>query len=373
LRAAVWAVLVICATPFAASADVDPSPAAKTAQQPIPHSIWRFDDNNDATHLQTGLVCSATSGDFKRIELRFYKASGLDVSCNYRDSEKTLVTLYMTRRGTESVADDFKSAKQELTQVTPSAQPLPDTDQKAFASDMKWSTLLYSEQGGQVHSGIWITDLHGWTLEYRATYAAANEATALSEMAALTNLAEKTAGGVLATCEKSGVPERSGILIADKDAMQQALVLASVLGAVTPDKDEHPQSAPRSVTWCPETEITSSGYRMLLWHGAFEDGSDASADRITPEILEDPPALEAAPDQLGSIVQNELKGGKANNWTAKIDNGKRTWLFGLFSGRPSGEALGALMFDITHGKAKPIGGYSASGKDISIQLPPDSK
>jgi len=372
LRATGWAILFVCATPFAAGADVASSPVANTAQQ-IPHSIWRLDDKNDATHLQTGLVCPAISGNFKRTAMRFYKASGLDVSCNYLDSEKTLVTIYLTRRGTQSVADDFENAKRELTQVTPTAQPLPDTDQKAFVSDMKWSTLLYSEQDGRIHSGIWITDLHGWTFEYRATYAVANEATALSEMAALTDSAEKTAGTVLATCEKSSVPERSGVLVADKDAMQQALVLASVLGAVTPDKDGHAQPAPRVVIWCPETEITSSGDRMLLWHAAFEDGSDAAADRITPEILEDPPTLEAAPDPFGSIVQNEIKGGKANNWTAKIYNGNKTWLFGLFSGRPTGEALGALMFDITHGKAKPIGGYSASGKNISIQLPPESK
>ena len=373
LRATSWTIVFVCAAPFAANADVAPAPVANTTQQTIPHSIWRLDDKNDATHLQTGLVCPATSGNFPRVAMRFYKASGLDISCNYRDSEKTLITNYLTRRSTESVADDFEGAKRELTQVTPAAQPLPDADQKSFASDMKWSTLLYSEQSGQIHSGIWIADLHGWTLEYRATYAAANEAAALSEMATLTASAEKTAGPTLATCEKSGIPERNGAMIIDKDTAQQALVLASLLGNVVPDDDGHAKPAPRVVTWCPETEITSSGYRMLLWHGAFDDGSDALADRITPEILEDPPVLGAAPDQFESIVETEIKGGKVSNWTAKINDGKTTQLFGLFSGRPAGEALGHLMFDIMHGNARPIGGYSANGKNITIQMPPESK
>jgi hypothetical protein len=374
LRTIGWVIALICAAPFAANADVATAPTAGTTQQQtIPHSIWRLDDHNDATHVQTGLVCPASSGNFKRIEMRFYKASGLDISCNYRDADKTLITIYLTRRGTQSVADDFTEAKRELVQVQPAARPLSDAEQKTFAPDLKWLTLLYSEQGGQVHSGIWIADFHGWTLEYRATYATDNEASALTEMAALTDAALNTAGKILATCEKSGVPERSGALIVDKDKTEQALVLASLLGKVTPDKDTGAQTAPRAVTWCPESEIGPPDYRMLLWHAAFEDGSDASADRVTPEILEDPPALEAKPDRFESIVEGEIKGGKENNWTASVNDGKTTWLFGLFSGRPAGDALGTLMFDIMHGKAKAIGGYSADGKNISISLPPENR
>ena len=53
----------------------------------------------------------------------------------------------------------------------------------------------------------------------------------------------------------------------------------------------------------------------------------------------------------------------------ELDDKGRTLIFGDFNGRPTIDQMGELFASILTGKTKPLGGYSASGKDITIMTP----
>src|SRR6476620_3822910 len=115
MRVSILSALVIAAVQPALAdkppAEPDAPGARAHASQPLYKSIWRRDDKGDIVHLQSGLACDARVGDFARVDIRAYKSSGLDVSCNYLDAQKNFITMYLTRRAGQTLADDMAEAK----------------------------------------------------------------------------------------------------------------------------------------------------------------------------------------------------------------------------------------------------------------------
>lgn len=366
---ALWCSSSSAATP-PAQVPVEAEPAQHKAQ-PVYKSIWRTDDKGGIVHLQSGLACDAQVGDFRRTGVTAFNATGLDISCNYMDAQKTLITIYLTRRANDSLADDFAEAERELIGAYPDASNISAPQSTAVPAGPAMQSAFYARQGGQIREGIWIGDLSGWTLEYRATWAQSEEAQTLSEIALLTQKAVQSASPQTGICAKAVPPVRDGAIITDKDEISQYLMMQSLLGAAEAVTDQ--KTAPgKPVTWCAEGAAGPADAHLLLWHAVYGDGSDASADKITPATEEEPMQLMSAPDMLANLADGSGDKKKADarpRWTVSVSQGQKVWIFAIYDGRPGVEALAQFATDIAADKAKPLGGYSVNGKNITIEIP----
>jgi hypothetical protein len=251
----------------------------------------------------------------------------------------------------------------------PDASPLDNDAQKSFESDLSWQHLIYGEANSLTHSGVWVTDLDGWTLQVRATYAASDEAAVLQEMSALTALAEKSAGTQLAVCAKSSIPVRDGKPITDKNKIQSILIMRSLIGGAALAAKINTRKRP--VMWCDEGLRGTKETPVFLWHAVFDDGSDGQMDKATPVSIEDPPELVSTSDALTTIVLASEKkdpiGGQ--QWYLQLENGDHTRIFALYDGRVPADILVDTMAGIVNHTATAIGGYGAKGKTLTIDMP----
>jgi hypothetical protein len=344
------------------------SPPGSPAKDSDPQSIWRFDKAKAAEHLQSGLVCPPILRDYARNQLALYDRFGLDVSCNYAGADKDL-TVYVTRRRTSGVDEDLAEAKRELLEVRAERHPKLISETRTSKDGLDWVTTMYAEDGG-VHSGIWMADLKGWTLEYRATYRTPLESAVMTDIAALTDTVRKSAGVRTALCAKSSAPVRQGRAITDKDGLQHAAMLGSLVGGAAGLENEKSPKDVVTLTWCPEQSVERSNASYLFWRGVADDGSDARADRITAMTVGSPPVLDITFDPLLNLVDEDKGKPAADRWSASMRQGGKTWIYGYYEGRPSPDVVTALFADILSGKAKPLAGYGAEGNSLNITLPP---
>ena len=359
-----------------AFADTSPSPSTNSDNnglQPPPYkSIWHIADNGDAVHWQSGLRCDSTVEGFRRTNVYAYKPNGLDVSCNYLDSKRSLITIYLTRRENDTLSDDFEEAKRELTQAMPDASTLQSQPNQLIASDLSWVQILYSRQDGKIREGIWIADMDGWTLEYRATYATENEQSVFGEISALTKLARQSAGARLTLCAKAPVPIRNGTIVTDQNQIMQVLILigGTAIAAAKAGHDQH--LSVRTRTWCVEGPVGSSNPTLLLWHAVYDDGTEASADKITPVSADEASPLMSELDPTLNLVLalgNDGKPNAASQWVVSLEDKDHTWILAIYNDRPSEVDLSQLANDAINNKAKPLGGYGSDGKNFTISVP----
>jgi hypothetical protein len=359
-------VAVATITPcFAANApqpqSAGPSPESSgLTPQPLFKSIWREDEKNAIVHLQSGLSCDAHVGTFRRQDVHVYKPTGLDISCNYMDAQRSLITLYLTRRDGNSLADDFTEAEREMLQISPDTSPLSaPTETNGLRS------ALYARSGGTIREGIWVGDITGWTLEYRATWKPSDEAVTLDEISALTAMASRTAGTLLGLCAKSPVPARDGTALIDKSEIQQTLIMASLMmggQAMLSKKDGTTRF------WCAESVVGQDDDSYLLWHAILADGADAGADKLTGFTAAEPVPLMSEADELTNKVLAEAAKTTLpkRRWTLSRLSDTGTWLYGFYDGRPTTSDLAKMMTGIEHRTAHPLSGFDPKTKKITI-------
>lgn len=344
-------------------------PGGSSFDQQPPLSVWRI-DSGAAEHLQSGLACPEEVGSYRRTQLHVYDRFGLDVSCNYLDTALSDVTVYLTKRSGTSAADAMTEAKREFLEVRAAMHPQPISETRPALAGLAWELALYNVDGG-MRDAIWIADLSGWTLEYRVTYRADGEARAMDDMAAFVTAASGSAGTRLGLCSKSAPPpDRTGVPVTDqKELSQQAFMsMITASAAHTPAAAAKLPQRTQPVAWCVEHTLSSADTDMLFWRGVAADGSDAKADRVTAMSTGEPPALVAADNPLADAIQSELH--KQPWWEATVANAERTSVYGYFTGRPQPEALAALYLAVLAGNAHPLSSIDASGRNISIAIPP---
>lgn len=347
-----------------AGADVAPTETAPRESEKVPQSIWHVAPDGTATHLQTTLVCPSELGDFHQGKLTVYDNAGFDVSCGFVTREGW-ITVYLTRLGDNRLADVFADGQKQIVEHTPDAVALPDIQQKTFDSNFNFRHLIYTQQKGAMRSGIWMAEFSGWMFEFRATYRPDAQPKMFDEMAELTRRTAETAAKHLAICTKAAPVVRDGVAVTDKDAIQKAMVMATLLGAVATEADKKVIQKP--VHWCAERFIGPSP--GVFWHAVYDDGSDALADRITPVSVDDPPALMSAPDVMAALLSDDKEANNGPQWFVSLRGGSKTWFFAIYKGRPSVEALAQILSDIADHKARAIGGYSVDGKNVTIDMP----
>ncbi|HEY3889636.1 MAG TPA: hypothetical protein VGL73_13745 [Caulobacteraceae bacterium] len=368
-------VLILAMVFSAASALADTPPSPRVAQPPDtvarsqPPGIWRPTADNGLEHLQSGLACPAMFAGYRRTRVDLYDRVGLDVSCNYA-ADRRDITVYLTRRSGSRVEDALAEAKKELFQLRAAMQPKPISEMRSKAGGLDWVTALYGLNNG-LRTGIWMADLDGWTLEYRASYQASEEGQVLGDIAALTAIVRTSAGARLDLCARSPSPARTGVAVTEqaeisKTAMMTALLDGGALGAAAEGKPIGKPAA--AITWCVDRPIPTSPRPLLYWRGVTDDGGDALTDRLTPMTDGLAPALVVAPDELANLVARAQS--SREHWVATIAGEDQTQVFGYFTGRPSPELLTELLIGIASGKTKALIGYGFHGKTLMISAPP---
>jgi hypothetical protein len=361
---------LVCAMAVQA-AETPPSESAVQApartQQPVYKSIWRQDAEDNIVHLQSGLACDSALGEWHRTSVYAYKPSGLDVSCNYLDPQERFITMYLTRRENRTLSDDFAEARREFLETHPDAalhapsSGVPD----GFLAE------FYLRDAGRTREGIWVRDLDGWTLEYRATWKD-NDAAMFDGISLLTRRAEETAGGQLSLCAKTPEPVRDGTAVMDKQEISNTLMMQSLLGGGAALAGEKPAADEKPLLWCAVGMVGPSDANLMLWRAILSDGTDAGSDKITPATVDEPPALMSETNPLADFVQasNDTSNQpRKKRWAVTLTDGNQVWIFALYDGRPPADALGTLAFQVASDKLKPLGGYQIDGKNITINLP----
>jgi hypothetical protein len=365
--------ICICMGALSSAAHADAPPANTTdgqqarTPQPIYKSIWREDGQGNIVHLQSGLACDARIGDLRLTEVHAYKPSGLDVSCNYLDPGHSDITMYLTRRGTKPLDDDFVEAEREFQTSHPDASPIaapagaPATAKSSF----------YLRQAAAYREGIWIQDIDGWTLEFRGTWHFDQESATFAGISALIAKATGSAGPRLGLCARLPTPVRDGVLVTGKEDIQNTLVSDTIVGAAAEAGLNDANIKTAEPVFCAEDVVGDGDDAMLLWHGVGADGSDALVDQVTPFTLEVPGAVtSSASPALNMILSEEAKTSKTRQrWAITFANDQGLWTFAYYDGRPPAEALAKLAAEIRDHKAKALGGYSAKGKSITIIMP----
>ncbi len=101
---------IVLAAELAAAAPAENSLAVPAADNVVPKTVWQVGDNGMALHLQSQLQCPATVGEFHRTRLNLYGPFGVDVSCDYQNTERDEITLYIALRPQEELAKQFDAA-----------------------------------------------------------------------------------------------------------------------------------------------------------------------------------------------------------------------------------------------------------------------
>jgi hypothetical protein len=368
--------LLVVALMFAAYPALADTPASARATEAPAQSVWR-PSAGGYEHLQTGLICPTQLAGYRRTEVVTFDDYGLDVGCNYSIGTAAL-TFYLTRRdGPGGLEAAIADAKRDLLQAGAPRHAQLISETASVEGDLKWDIALYAEDG-DLHSAIWIADLFGWTFEYRATYPASEEARTVADIRTITTGIRSGAGARLQLCARAPQPARPGKAVTDAAQIKAAAMMSSILGGAIQEAAEEQKGKPDEAsaldappTWCVERATTRDGFPMVFWRGVRDDATNALDDRITLATQDHPPVtLDVSAGGLAGLIEAESKkDDKPEQWTASLHNGDQVLIFGYFAGRPSADLVADLFARVLSGKQKPVGGYSAKGKTITIIAP----
>jgi hypothetical protein len=308
-----------------------PVHAAAPDPDPVPESIWQRSDDGSGIHQQSELRCPVRAGPFRLTGLVAIDGFGLDVACTYDRAAGDRITLYLTQAAPDhGFAAHLKVSLESIVMVDPDARPLPGELPRFEPAPAAWLGALFGYDDRPLRSGVWLSDVSGWTLKFRATYETEREQEILAVMGELAKTARASAAPHLAACAAAAVPERRGV------HTNEPAVLAERIAEAAIDMAGGAAPAP---TWCVETPITDGRATLMFWRSAAGDH-----DRISLMTIDAPLIFECAA-QSASVYRLEVP-----------FNGLRV-VFGFFDGRPSADTLLPVIRDIIAGNAEPVGVY----------------
>ena len=255
-------------------------PNATADSNPVPKTVWQIDDNGTALHQASQLQCPATVGEFHRTRLNLFGLFGLDVGCDYQDVDHNEITLFIALHPNQEITKEFDSAKAALVQRAPNATPLAENEQQTFTSTLGWQHLIYRLNGAS-RTGVWMTRLGGWNVEYRATFAANRTDAALETLTLMTDTVVKTAGAHIASCQTLMPLQRQG----QKNTNQSMFPALSISGTLAAkDARLNPAVTPN---WCIVQPIMVENLRFLFWRNVANQNGGL-VERLTPVLDNDP-------------------------------------------------------------------------------------
>jgi hypothetical protein len=329
----------------------------KVAASDLPLSIWQA----DGIHRQSTLTCPAKVGNFERITLTPFDNFGFDVGCNFDYRGEARITLYLTRRKGGSLADDLQIAKDALKQNMTSAQLIDGAS--AAPTGLAFQGSIYAVSG-TIRTAVWVADVSGWTMKFRATYRSENEADVVATMTTLTDGAKRTAVTHLAACAAAPAVTRDGKEVTDKTKMM-SLSLTAMMGEASDDLDDK-AAKPAAEQWCAEEALGDQETPMLFWRNIANASNAGAADRVSLMTMGEPPILLSVGNPVAGLVQTDLTGdgGLIYQFTAR--QGTTSFVFAFFAGRPSSTALAPIAKDVFLDKRGALTSYDSKSKTITI-------
>lgn len=327
------------------------------ADDKVPLSIWSSATGN-GVHLQSSLECGERAGALGRSDLKTFDNYGLDVGCGY-SSDAAVVSLFFTRRATSSVNDDFEGAKNAILMRFAGARPVaPDANQP---SGMSFTSASYESAPG-IREGLWVADVSGWTLTFRATYKQAHDKEVADAITSLATRAASTAGSHLSACASAPTVERKGIEIKDKDRVMTLSLIASASEAVENDKDHVP--APE--TWCAERPAGDEQIPMLYWRNIALQGKAGRADRLSLMTMDAPPYLLISGNPTASLIDDESSKSGSTVFQLTAKEGKVVSVYSFFSERPDLPVVNPIGKDIFTGRRAPVTSFDPGSNTVTI-------
>jgi hypothetical protein len=289
------------------------------AQTPTaPQGIWLRTQDGGAVHQQSKLACPALARGFRLTEVIANDRFGLDVGCSYESADADRIALSFTRtRGDYGFAANLEvsafSVYFENAAIQTAREELPQ-----FEPQQTWLGAFYRYGETSRRTGVWLTDLLGWTLKYRADFDVARQPEMLATLLALTAKARASTGPHLARCAALPSPERNGVRISD------AMRVKALAGAAGTAMARPPAGA----VWCAEQGINDAMGPFLYLREASN-----GRDRLAWVAIDDPPVfdivLQAPSQQDGAAAVYRLESPFEG----------RILIFGFFEGRPAVELL----------------------------------
>lgn len=318
----------------------------------VPQSIWLRDRDGTARHLQSELQCLPSPGSFRLTQIVAIDPFGFDVGCQYDDTRRNRITLYLTKISPPMLADYFTASAGELEKNAPNAVRLSAESAKSFTSDSAWLMALYNINGGRGRTGLWVSDFSGWAVTFRATYAPADEQAAFDAMTAIAAAGARTAGAHLAACAATPVPERKGERVTEPDALMYSIGTLGIAGHVA--KSDKP--LPPAV-WCGEKAYPDRATPMLLWRNIGEKSASTAVGRFTLPTIGPSPIFDVVASRFASGGLNKARNEPMEKWLAHIlmlDPSGYPSAFAFFDGEPDPDKLVPLVDDALNKRLEPI-------------------
>jgi hypothetical protein len=183
------------------------TPALAQPRTDKPQSIWRTEADGAVEHLQSGLRCPKALGEFTQGDIVAYEGYGFDVGCGF-SGRRGAITVYLTKLPGLDAARSYEGAKLAVGQNALFAGARELSDGPVQQGGLQWRRAVYATDA--LRSEVWVADLHGWVLKYRATYPPADAADVARQLEAMTEIARTSAGARLGACARSQPQDRRG-------------------------------------------------------------------------------------------------------------------------------------------------------------------
>jgi hypothetical protein len=294
--------------------------------------VFDIDLDGSAIHLQSGLVCPATTQGWARNSTIQYDKPGFDASCGYRSPGGSEITIYLSRRNPSTLNQAFENAKQIIPKSRPNTNPRDGTADAP--PGFEWLKAGFEMQEGELWSDVFFAPLADWTFEVRVTYKPADLPAVNAVFADLAARVARTAGRQLAACESAAKPERAGKRITDEDEIRAYSVSAAAQALAV-------MAAGRAKeNWCPEGNTSGGSTTSDYWRSAKVDPKAPALDRLMG--VDNDTRLVVASD-AGATATATRNGTPHQVYDVLLERKDDIILVGLYDGRPAPGDLVQLL------------------------------
>jgi hypothetical protein len=318
----------------AQSGSPSPTPtqqAASAFNASPPRTVFDIDSDGSAIHQQSGLVCPVTLQGWARNSTVLYDKPGFDVSCGYRNSAGSVITIIFARHPASVLNQTFDQAKQAIQNATPGTNLREGTATAPRGFD--WLKVGFERQNGEIWSDFFITQLHDWEYQVRITYKPADLDEVNAAFAAISDNVARTAGKKGAACDAADKPQRDGKRIFDAEEIRSYTVSAAAQARAI-------IAASRSGgNWCAEG-ATSGTSTIDYWRNVAVDPKAQALDRLLG--IDNDTHWVVASDAVATNVS--AKNGTPHLiYEVLIERTDDIILVAIFDGRPSPTDLIQIM------------------------------
>jgi hypothetical protein len=262
--------------------------------------------------------------------------------------------------------DDINAARAAVVAHQPD-RDMTEGPAEPIASLRTAFSAAYAFDGGDAATGLWLTNLSGWTLKFRAFYLDHTRAETMKALDDLNRQVQSTAGVHLPACAAAPPILRNGAQITDRELARR---LSLIAGMSEQAGTENVTPLPKAERWCVEDKIDAREAPLLYWRNVATSGSDGPVDRLTLMTEEEPPAwiVSANPAANMLVDAKDAPGPLIHQLTEPRDS--KVFMFAYYRGRPALASLAPLVRRIIAGQVKPLARYDPKTNTVTLPKAP---